>query len=68
MVIGDNIKDRILSSLMASFILFLLPSLFISLLVKNKKVKKIIYAFCISLFVCYIVSGTIFNFFYESDF
>jgi uncharacterized membrane-anchored protein len=32
-----------------------------------KKTKKIIYAFCISLFICYVISATILNF-YVSDF
>jgi len=58
MLFGDN-KKSILSSLMAYFILFLLFSLFISLLVKN---KKVIYVFCISLFISYIFLATIFNF------
>lgn len=56
--------DKVLGALMSYFVLLLLFSLFVSLFVKN---KKIIYAFCISLFVCYVVLAAVFNF-YESEF
>ena len=60
-MVGDN---KAVSALATWFILFLLFSLFISLFIKN---KKIIYAFCVFLFVCYVISATVLNF-YVSDF
>ena len=56
--------DQVLSALASYFVLLLFSSLFVSLFIKN---KEIIYAFCISLFVCYVISATFFNF-YESEF
>jgi hypothetical protein len=59
--VGDN---KVVSELVAYFILFLLFSLFVSLFIKN---KKVIYAFCVFLFVCYVIFATVLNF-YVSDF
>jgi hypothetical protein len=58
---GDN---KAVSALAAYLVLLLLLSLLASLLVKN---KKVVYSFCISLFICYVISATILNF-YVNDF
>ena len=58
---GDN---KAVSALVAYFILFLLLSLIFSRFVKN---KKVIYAFSFFLFICYVISATVLNF-YVSDF
>jgi hypothetical protein len=60
-MVGDN---KAISALGAYFILLLLLSLFISFFLRD---KKIIYTFCISLFVCYVISATVLNF-YANDF
>ena len=58
---GDN---KAVSALVAYFILFLLLSLIFSRFVKN---KKVIYAFSFFLFICYVISAAVLNF-YVSDF
>lgn len=67
MTAGDNLKDRVLSSLMAYFVLFLLFSLTVSFFIKNEKDKKIIYVFCSFLFISYVFLATIFNFYGYSN-
>ena len=62
--VGGEGKEIAINALFAYFILFLILSLIFSRFVK---IKKIIYTFCIFLFVCYVISATILNF-YVSDF